>query len=269
VKTMLNVISLGAGVQSSTMALMAAKGELPAVDFCIFADTRWEPRAIYDHLDFLEKEITQFPIYRVSTGDLRQDMIDNLAPRSTTGKSFSAIPWFTDKGGMGRRQCTYDYKIHPIVRSLRLHLGYKPRQRIPVGSVKLSVGISTDECSRMRPNRERWIENVYPLVDVGMSRMDCISWFAKHYPDRKLQKSSCLGCPFHNDAMWRELKMGDKDEWEDTVYVDRMIREGGTSGSKQYMHRSLKPLDEIDFRNLEDMGQLNMFEEDCEGMCGV
>jgi hypothetical protein len=35
------------------------------------------------------------------------------------------------------------------------------------------------------------------------------------------------------------------------------------------MHRSLRPLDEVDFRNLEDMGQMNMFNEDCEGLCGV
>ena len=40
-----NVISLGAGVQSSTMALMASRGELLGiqVDFAIFADTRDEP----------------------------------------------------------------------------------------------------------------------------------------------------------------------------------------------------------------------------------
>ncbi len=57
--------------------------------------------------------------------------------------------------------------------------------------------------------------------------------------------------------------------------VDSLIRDGGTHNgeksmnSKQYMHRSLKPLDEIDFRNLEDKGQLNLFINECEGMCGV
>ena len=38
----LRVISLGAGVQSSVMALMAAKGEIgPMPDCAIFADTQW------------------------------------------------------------------------------------------------------------------------------------------------------------------------------------------------------------------------------------
>lgn len=40
----LTVISLGAGVQSSTMAIMAAKGDLPPVDVAIFADTGNEPK---------------------------------------------------------------------------------------------------------------------------------------------------------------------------------------------------------------------------------
>lgn len=47
----LRALSLGAGVQSTTMALMAAHGEIgPMPDCAIFADTGWEPRAVYDHL---------------------------------------------------------------------------------------------------------------------------------------------------------------------------------------------------------------------------
>ena len=39
-----NIISLGAGVQSTTMALMAACGELlPMPDAAVFADTQDEP----------------------------------------------------------------------------------------------------------------------------------------------------------------------------------------------------------------------------------
>ena len=36
-------LSLGAGVQSSTLALMIAHGEVPMVDAGIFADTQAEP----------------------------------------------------------------------------------------------------------------------------------------------------------------------------------------------------------------------------------
>ena len=52
------ICSLGAGVQSSTLVLMAARGELtPMPDAAIFADTGAEPEGVYTWLDELEKEI--------------------------------------------------------------------------------------------------------------------------------------------------------------------------------------------------------------------
>ena len=62
------VLSLGAGVQSSTLLLMAEAGEIePRPDAAIFADTGWEPAAVYQHLDWLETQ-TSIPIHRVSNG---------------------------------------------------------------------------------------------------------------------------------------------------------------------------------------------------------
>lgn len=50
----LRVLSLGAGVQSSTLALMSARGDLPRLDYAVFADTGWEPARVYAWLDWLE-----------------------------------------------------------------------------------------------------------------------------------------------------------------------------------------------------------------------
>ena len=63
------VLSLGAGVQSSAMAVMSAKGDLPPVDCAIFADTGYEPKGIYLYLDYL-KSILPYPIYLVSKGNI-------------------------------------------------------------------------------------------------------------------------------------------------------------------------------------------------------
>ena len=54
---MMRILSLGAGVQSSTLALMIAHGELPPVTAAVFADTQWEPRKVYEWLDWLETEV--------------------------------------------------------------------------------------------------------------------------------------------------------------------------------------------------------------------
>lgn len=146
-------------------------------------------------------------------------------------------------------------------------------RRVPRGTTAETwVGISTDEAVRMKPAREKWQETRWPLIEAGMSRQDCLEWFAEHYPGRVLAKSSCIGCPFHNDAQWRDMQREDPESFADAVFVDHAIRAGGTlRGMKdeQYMHRSLRPLDEVDFRNIEDLGQLNFFANECEGMCGV
>ena len=70
-------LSLGAGVQSSVLALLLARGDreleelgYPQPDTAVFADTGWEPNYVYQHLDWLEEQLP-FPLIRVSAGDLR------------------------------------------------------------------------------------------------------------------------------------------------------------------------------------------------------
>jgi 3'-phosphoadenosine 5'-phosphosulfate sulfotransferase (PAPS reductase)/FAD synthetase len=60
----LRVLSLGAGVQSTTLALMIEKGEIPMVDAAIFADTGAEPKEVYTHLEWLKKQLS-YPVHIV------------------------------------------------------------------------------------------------------------------------------------------------------------------------------------------------------------
>lgn len=265
---MKNIISLGAGVQSSVMALMAARGEITMPDCAIFADTGWEPEGVYRHLDWIESQVP-FPVYRVYAGNIRSDSVDSI---NTTGQRFASIPFYLSNGGLLRRQCTMEYKIEPIRKKIRELLGVGFRQRVPKGlMVVQQIGISTDEAVRMKPAKDKWIENCWPLIEMNMSRQDCLRWFEKHYPGRALSKSACIGCPYRDDVGWRDMKLNDPVSFADAVDFDKSVRTGGSDKVKHdmYLHRSLKPLDEVDFRNLEDMGQINMFNDECEGMCGL
>jgi hypothetical protein len=246
--TMLRVISLGAGVQSTTLALMAMHGEFgPQPDCAIFADTQWEPKEVYAHLDWLERELS-FPVHRVTQGNLKE---------AITSGGFSAVPFYTPSG-LGARQCTYQYKLRPLYREVRRLLGGKT----PRGGCEMWVGISTDEIIRMKDARVKYIVNRFPLVERGMRRNDCLNWMKRQgYP--KPPRSACLGCPFKRDTEWRQTRKG--DEWWDTVEVDKQIR---ANGKQQYMHRSCEPLSQVDFSTAEDHGQLNFLSE-CEGMCGI
>ena len=177
----LTVISLGGGVQSSVMSFMASGGAFGAIPDCaIFADTHWEPSTIYTHLDWLSRNLS-FPLYVVDNGrSLREDA--RALTNHSSNESFIDIPVYlkgTDGSGdgMGRRQCAEHYKVRPIRRKIRELIGLMKRQRIPSGAtVELWLGISTDETIRMKTSRDRWIHNRYPLIEVGMSRKDCLEW---------------------------------------------------------------------------------------------
>lgn len=256
----MRILSLGAGVQSSTLALMIAHGEVDPVDCAIFADTGWEPQKIYDWLDWLETKLP-YPVYRVSAGNIRDSLTGNQ-------QRYAALPFFTENGGMGRRQCTREYKIDPIRKKTRELLGLAKGERAkPHHQATVLIGISTDEAQRMKPSRDKWQTNSWPLIDLNMSRADCMAWMAKQgYP--LPGKSSCIGCPYHSNQHWREMRDNAPAEFEDACHVDDLIRANGTSGmlNRQYMHRSLVPL-----RNavLGDEKTVDMFNNECEGMCGV
>ncbi len=79
---------------------------MPRVDCAIFADTGWEPAAVYAHLDRLEKEVAEpagIPVLRVSAGNIRNDALD-------PDHRFASMPLHIlnqdGRPGMTRRQCS-------------------------------------------------------------------------------------------------------------------------------------------------------------------
>jgi hypothetical protein len=280
-RVMLRVLSLGAGVQSTTLALMAAHGEIEPPDCAIFADTGWEQRHVYDHLNWLSSpNVLPFPIHRVSAGNIRDDIGKVLAGASISGRGRAVTAPFWVRGADGlaaplRRQCTGHYKVEPIERWLKTELGIKPRQRQPkTPLVELWIGISTDEIYRIKPAQQLWIKRRWPLVyDVRMNRNDCLRWLERRgYPQP--QKSSCIGCPYHSNEHWRDMRNRLPKEFAEAVAVDHAIRSGfkfltHNLETAVYMHRSLAPLDEVDLSSAAERGQGDLFNNECEGMCGV
>ena len=290
----LTVLNLGAGVQSTCLYLMACEGATDTVPDCaIFADTGWEPKAVYEHLERLMsvQGKHKIPIHVVSRGNLREDVLKHIARWRKDGGGWSGVgqpPFYViqpveqvsvdlgltpDRGGKLWRQCTKEYKIEPIKKAIRDMLGFKKGDRVKDSHVNQWFGISLDEMGRTRESQDKWITNVYPLIDKRMTRHNCNQWL-KRYGWMDVPKSSCLGCPYHSDKHWREMKKERPDEWADVVEFDKVLRDGKypKATGDVYMHKSMKPLGEIDFDNAEDRGQLTMwveFEEECEGLCGI
>ncbi|MFC3966189.1 hypothetical protein [Nocardia jiangsuensis] len=269
----LRLLSLGAGVQSTVLALMACTGELPGLDGAIFADTGWEPARVYAHLDRLTGEFDRagIPLYRVGNGNLRTDSLD-------PAHRFVSVPYFTQsptgQRGMARRQCTSEYKLVPINRKVRELLGAKPPRlrTVPKGRVAEQwIGFSTDEISRVndRPTN-RYTLKRYPLLELGLSRKDCERWL-KLRGWGETAKSSCIGCPFHGNAHWRDMRDHHPTEWADAVDFDHAIRTGGHRDGvpglrgQAFLHSSRLPLDaapidRVTSREWADR-QLDIFDE--------
>lgn len=277
----LRVLSLGAGVQSTTLALMAARGDLGAMPDCaIFSDTQAEPASVYRHLDWLEPMLP-FPVYRVTSGSLRDEI---FAASNDEDGAFFRIPAFVTgedgKAAPMSRSCTRDYKIDPIKakvreliglrhrQSVRNLLGLKRKEKVPP-IVEQWIGISTDEIVRLKRAAEPWIHSRHPLIEARMSRRDCLRYLEeRQYPQPP--KSACTFCPWHDNALWRHLRDNEPDAWSDAVAVDRQMRTSGPHRgmrSHAFLHRDLVPLDEVNLE-LPDVPGFD-FANECEGMCGV
>ena len=264
----LRAISLGAGVQSTTVALMAAAGEiLPMPGCAIFADTGAEPSYVYNNIAWLRKTLP-FPVYICRLGDLARDAIHGRDLPG--GASYPPLPYFletgTKGGGRGIRGCTGPYKIRPIALEQRRILGVAPGKNMRPGSVEVWIGISTDEAIRMKPAGERWQVNRWPLIEAGMSREDCKAWLRKNgysIPER----SACVFCPYRSDAEWRRLSALDPVGFARACEVDvglRVGREARGLRGVPYLHRSRRPLADVQFSEGPDL-----FGEECAGICGV
>jgi hypothetical protein len=267
----LRALSLGAGVQSSVCALASDAGELPAVDCGIFADTGCEPESVYRWLDWLETQLS-FPVYRVAQGHLGDDsFVHRISQKSGKRYVTTRIPFFIKNPdgtrGVVFRKCTRDYKIAPIRRQVRKLLA---QRGAPRGRVLQSIGISTDEADRMRDSNVKYITHTYPLIDAGWSRNDCLQW-AKRYGFPEPPRSACSFCPYHSDVEWMRLRTEEPDAFAGAIKFERevqdfMAKHDEVTVGIPYLHASLVPLDQVEFRGGR---QLELFGAECEGMCGV
>lgn len=287
----INVLSLGGGWQSSCILLMAHEKQLD-LNCAIFADTGNEPKEVYDYLEYLQSFV-DVPIYIVKNSSIKDDIYDYIEGKK---KRIPSIPFFTnninkiyhhdyciecennrlikglcdicgfqseheEKQTEGRlwRQCTEDYKIKPVRRKLA-----QLKKDHNVKKVNLQIGISLDEFERMRKSKIKYITNVYPLIDMKMSREDCYRWVYEHGYKPPV-KSSCVFCPYHTNHHWKEMKKNNPVEFQEACKMDKLIRNYPKINNECFVHRSKKPLEDA----INEKDDQQFFDYDIEncGMC--
>ena len=255
------VLSMGGGVQSSTLWLMNIAGLIqPRAEFAVFSDTMRERKGTYEYLDYLDEVSIAAgfpPIMRITEGDIITETLN-------AKKGAVDVPFFTDsdKGkerGQLNRQCTGRFKIATVKREVRRIFGMKKRAQW--------IGFSMDEITRRNdtiyPN---YITPRYPLLEMRMSRQDCKDWLkANGHPEPV--KSSCTICPFRSDPEWAEMKQNSPDEFAEAVKFDEDSRELVPPPSREspqlalfdlpkpnfhvYLHPSKMALKNVEFRGAD------------------
>ena len=253
----MRVISLGWGVQSFALAAMSALGKLPPVDAAIHADTTHERSETYAFAKrwtpWLERHGVKVVTVKPKVTDLYDKWGGLMLPVYTTypdGK----------KSGMMHRQCTNHWKIKPIRRWIQANRKGKQAEQW--------LGITLDEWTRMKDANVQYVKNTYPFMDFfeqPWSRGKVTQWL--HNNDLEIPvKSSCVFCPFHDFATWREIKLSDNGDWKQAIFTDCAIRKK-RENYICYLCATYEPLDEVDLRNEQDHGQLELWGEECTGMC--
>jgi 3'-phosphoadenosine 5'-phosphosulfate sulfotransferase (PAPS reductase)/FAD synthetase len=249
-------ISFGGGVQSTTILLLLknspeilykAVGNLPSK--AIFADTQVEPDAVYSHIESV-KAWSPIDIEIVTKGNLLEDQ---------RNKRYSLLPFYAKDKVSGKvsllsRTCTFNYKIKPVNKAIRASLGLT-RKRIPENSIDLWLGISTDEAGRMKRNPSKEYNNVFPLIEIGFSRQDCLDYCHSYgiYPP----KSACYFCPFQD---WSNYK-GTVEDFNKSKEIEREFKD---KLSWKYPHLELYLN-----RSGSGIGEGDFFDDECSGHCGL
>jgi hypothetical protein len=251
-KNPLEVLSFGAGTQSTVMLIMAVEGRLPKPDLVVFADTGTEKEETYDHvknwaIPYCEQNGIKFEMVSSDKGKLHEYY---LKQRN--------IPM------IGIAKCTMDFKIRPIRRRLRQIVGKK--NGVPL--VHCWIGITEDEKQRKHPSSVKWIVNKYPLIDeINLTRRQVISIL--HDREIKIGKSGCWLCPYQKKIGWMKLK-GQKPELFDFAAKMEQATEERLRENDRTFHVGFLG-EKVRLRNLAEIPDLWSFEDsNCDsGSCFI
>ena len=180
------VLSLGVGVQSSFLALaMTDRYRIDKVyaklkgAVVIFADTGSEkPKTMEYWNNVVEPELKASGIEYYVVKSEEGELLDYY--RRNDIMPFRVF-----------RSCTDKFKIIPIKKKLK-ELWPDYHRDNPV---EMILGITTDEATRVKDSRVKYIKNIFTLIDLDYSR-DSLYGFYEAWGLEPPVKSGCYCCPF-------------------------------------------------------------------------
>jgi hypothetical protein len=228
------VWSCGGGVQSTAIALMIVQGRLPKPDFALITDCGWEKQATFEY-------VNSVTMPRLAEVGVQLNVV------KTTDYGENSI---FDASGCVRMPCYKRAGDGEVIRfdthcSGRWKTAVAKRWMREQGIARAAnwIGISADESHRVHLSSLKWLEYRYPLVDLGISRQDCLDMIGEAGWPRP-PRTSCYFCPQQDNRSWQRTKRDYPEDWLRAIETEQAIQEREPD---VYLHRSLVPLPEVEF----------------------
>lgn len=197
-------ISFSGGVESTAMALMFGHKATP-----IFTDTGWEHPEMYERLEDVEAKLEE-----IHGGDFK---IIQLTAKESLPDYIRRAKFFPSPMA---RFCTRMFKIEPMDEFLS-----------DQGECELMIGLNAEEAEKRTGNHglQENVSYTYPLVDLGISREDCLAVLGKYGLAPKLpifmRRGGCVGCFFKSKEEFRAMVHLAREQIEGVAELETLIQD--------------------------------------------
>ncbi len=226
----MTVWSCGGGVDSTAIAVLIVQGELPVPDLAFMTDVGWERYSTWDHVtQVLRPRLDEVGcrLHVIKTSDYRENALVDAS-------GYVTIPAYRQEEGRVVKlhtHCSGPWKLVVAKRWLR-EQGVKRCENW--------IGIAADESRRAKPSKVKWFGHRYPLIELGLTREDCLYLVGQAgwpMPPR----TSCVMCPQQGDHEWRRMAAREPEEFARACAIERTVQ---ATNPTVYLHRSCRPLAE-------------------------
>lgn len=227
-------VSLGAGLQSSIMAIMIANKDERLKEYwganAIFSDTGGEQDHTYEYLknfliDYLEERGMR--VYWI----MREDgLIDHFQKRKQVPMGFAhplCSSWSKKEN------------IYTMYRTLHGRYNKSGKLFLHGAWVKITemIGITTDEIERVNTNgKYKWLNRVYPLVDLKLSREDLYKIY-EEYNVPAPKKSGCWFCPGMGKKIYIDLFKNDRERFNILLNMEIEAGKENPKNPPTFLHK--------------------------------
>lgn len=232
------IFSSGGGVQSTAIAALIVRGDLPKPDLAVIVDTEREKSTTWEYFDKIT--VPALASIGVEIQRVQKSKYSKFDLFFTGGQI--AIPAYTDVAGIGKfpSYCSDHWKKR-VVQRWSTKKGVKKAQKW--------IGFSVDEshrAARMIKNQKNKWGVWFPLLEIGMNRRDCLS-LLKEMGWPAPPRSSCWMCPNMHMREWREVMSG--PDREKVIAFEKEIRK---HDKHIWLTDQCVPIEQADFSILNE-----------------